>query len=99
MVLGYPKWNKEVERKSRVIVLKDNGLNVEAGIFSLKLVGNGYLVMERDFESWDGMIGKKPRVGCGTSNQAVCEVEDYGADLREMKCRCQRPVRHLWELR
>ncbi|XP_019427869.1 PREDICTED: squamosa promoter-binding-like protein 1 [Lupinus angustifolius] len=83
--LGNQKGNKEGERKRRVIVLEDGGLNEEAGALSLKLGGRGEPLAHREVASWDGVNGKKSRVGGGTSNRAVCQVEDCGADLTKAK--------------
>lgn len=71
------KGNKEGDRKRRVIVLEDDGLNDEAGALSLNLAGHVSPAVERD--------GKKSRVAGGTSNRAVCQVEDCGADLSRGK--------------
>ncbi|CAL0316514.1 unnamed protein product [Lupinus luteus] len=79
------KGNKEGERKRRVIVLEDDGLNEEAGALSLKLGGHGEHLAGREVASWDGVNGKKNRVGGGTSNRAVCQVEDCSADLTKAK--------------
>ncbi|KAE9611879.1 hypothetical protein Lal_00048928 [Lupinus albus] len=79
------KGNKEGERKRRVIVLEDDGLNEEAGALSLKLGGHGEPLSDREIVSWDGVNGKKSRVGGGTLNRAVCQVEDCGADLTKAR--------------
>ncbi|XP_058766752.1 squamosa promoter-binding-like protein 1 [Vicia villosa] len=79
------KRNKEGERKRRVIVLEDDGLNEEAGALSLNLAGRASPVVEREIASWDGMSGKKSKVAGGTSNRAVCQVKDCGADLSRGK--------------
>lgn len=83
--LGNPKGNKEGEKKRRVIVLEDDGLNEEAGTLSLKLGGHASPAVEREIASWDGMNGKKSRVAGGSSNRAVCQVEDCDADLSRAK--------------
>ncbi|XP_061373593.1 squamosa promoter-binding-like protein 1 [Gastrolobium bilobum] len=83
--LRNPNGNKEGEKKRRVIVLEDDGLNEEAGTLSLKLGGHGSPMVDREIASWDGMNGKKSRVAGGTSNRAVCQVEDCGADLSKAK--------------
>ncbi|KAE9618852.1 putative transcription factor SBP family [Lupinus albus] len=79
------KGNKEGERKRRVIVLEDGGFDEEAGALSLKLGGHGKPLANREIASWDGVNGKKSRVGGGTSNRAICQVEDCGADLTKAK--------------
>ncbi|KAK7284530.1 hypothetical protein RJT34_19277 [Clitoria ternatea] len=71
--------NNEGEKKRRVIVLEDDsGSNEGAGSLSLKL-GGGTVA------AWEGSNGKKSRVGGGASNRAVCQVEDCGADLSNVK--------------
>lgn len=77
-----PKRNKEGERKRRVTVLEDDGLNEEAGALSLNLAGHA---SQKEIASWDGMNGKKSKVAGGTSNRAVCQVKDCGADLSRGK--------------
>ncbi|KAF7804965.1 squamosa promoter-binding-like protein 1 [Senna tora] len=76
---------KEGERKRRVIVMEDDSLNEEAGSLSLKLGGHGSPNADREMGSWEGMKGKKTRVSGGTSNRAVCQVEDCSADLSHAK--------------
>ncbi|XP_020228850.1 squamosa promoter-binding-like protein 1 [Cajanus cajan] len=80
-----PKGNKEGDKKRRVIVLEDDGLNEEAGTLSLKLGGHASTVVDREVASWDGMNGKKSRVSGSTSSRAVCQVEDCSADLSKAK--------------
>jgi hypothetical protein len=79
------KRDKEGEKKGRVIVLEDDGLNEEAGALSLNLAGHASPVVEREIATWDGVNGKKGRVAGGTPNRAVCQVEDCGADLSRGK--------------
>ncbi|XP_027366955.1 squamosa promoter-binding-like protein 1 isoform X2 [Abrus precatorius] len=83
--LGDPKGNKEGDKKRRVIVLEDDGLNEETGTLSLKLGGHASSMVDREIASWEGMNGKKSRVAGSTSNRAVCQVEDCGADLSKAK--------------
>ncbi|CAL5208792.1 unnamed protein product [Lathyrus oleraceus] len=83
--LENPKRNKEGERKRRVIVLEDDGLNEETGALSLNLAGHASPVVEREITSWDGINGKKSKVAGGTSSRAVCQVKDCGADLSRGK--------------
>ncbi|KAG5078785.1 squamosa promoter-binding-like protein 1 [Glycine soja] len=80
-----PKANKEGDKKRRVIVLEDDGLNEEGGTLSLKLGGHASAVVDREVGSWDGTNGKKSRVSGSTSNRAVCQVEDCSADLSKAK--------------
>ncbi|KAL2326712.1 hypothetical protein Fmac_025770 [Flemingia macrophylla] len=80
-----PKGNNEGDKKRRVIVLEDDGLNEEGGTLSLKLGGHASTVVDREVASWDGVNGKKCRVSGSTSNRAVCQVEDCSADLSKAK--------------
>lgn len=77
------KGKKEGERKRRVDVMEDDSLNEEA--VCLKLSGHGPPIADREMASWEGMKGKKTRVSGGTSNRAVCQVEDCSADLSDAK--------------
>ncbi|XP_061366191.1 squamosa promoter-binding-like protein 1 isoform X2 [Gastrolobium bilobum] len=82
--------NKEGDKKRRVIVLEDElDLNevAEAGSLSLKLGGGrGSGGTPIPVPSWEGTNGKKGRVAAGgTSNRAVCQVEDCGVDLTNAK--------------
>lgn len=79
--LGIREGNKEGERKRRVIVVEDEQ---EAGSLSLKLGGGG-AAPAQIAATWDGTNGKKSRVGGGSSNRALCQVEDCGADLSNAK--------------
>jgi hypothetical protein len=84
--LGVEKGKRELEKRRRVIVLEDNNLNDEgAGGLALKLGGQGYQVTERELGNWEGMSGKKTKLVGGTSNRAVCQVEDCGTDLTHAK--------------
>ncbi|RDX63790.1 Squamosa promoter-binding-like protein 1, partial [Mucuna pruriens] len=80
-----PMGNKEGDKKRRVIVLEDDGLNQEEGTLSLKLGGHASTVVDREIAGWDAMNGKKSRVAGSTSNRAVCQVEDCSADLSKAK--------------
>ncbi|KAK7337578.1 hypothetical protein VNO77_18160 [Canavalia gladiata] len=81
--------NKEGEKKRRVIVVEEEiGLNEEARSLSLKLGGGrggGVSTVATPIASWEGTNGKKSRVAGGTSNRAICQVEDCGADLSNAK--------------
>uniref|UniRef100_A0A2N9HD86 SBP-type domain-containing protein n=1 Tax=Fagus sylvatica TaxID=28930 RepID=A0A2N9HD86_FAGSY len=84
--LGVEKGKRELEKRRRVIVLEDNNLNDEgAGGLALKLGGQGCQVTERELGNWEGMSGKKTKLVGGTSNRAVCQVEDCGTDLTHAK--------------
>lgn len=83
--LGIDKRKKEGDRKRRVIVVEDDSLNEEAGSLSLKLGGHDSPIADREIASWEGTNGKKTRLAGGTSNRAVCQVEDCGADLSTAK--------------
>uniref|UniRef100_A0A7N0UU77 SBP-type domain-containing protein n=1 Tax=Kalanchoe fedtschenkoi TaxID=63787 RepID=A0A7N0UU77_KALFE len=58
----------------------------ESGNLSLKLGGHGVPTSETEVRNWEGANGKKIRVvGGSSSNRAVCQVEDCGADLSKAK--------------
>uniref|UniRef100_A0A7N0UTR4 SBP-type domain-containing protein n=1 Tax=Kalanchoe fedtschenkoi TaxID=63787 RepID=A0A7N0UTR4_KALFE len=59
----------------------------DAGNLSLMLGGNGVPASEMQLTSWEGANGKKSKVvvGGSSSNRAVCQVEDCGADLSKAK--------------
>ncbi|XP_010694791.2 squamosa promoter-binding-like protein 1 [Beta vulgaris subsp. vulgaris] len=78
---------RESERKRRVIVVEEDSLE-EAGSLTLKLGGNCFPVSEseREVGTWEGTSGKKTaKLVGGSSNRAVCQVEDCGADLTKAK--------------
>ncbi|KAI4349790.1 hypothetical protein L6164_010346 [Bauhinia variegata] len=83
--LGIDKGKKEGDKKRRVIVVEDDCEKEEAGSLSLKLGGNGSPIADREISSWEGTNGKKTRLTGGSSNRAVCQVEDCGADLSNGK--------------
>ncbi|TXG63219.1 hypothetical protein EZV62_010213 [Acer yangbiense] len=83
--LGIEKEKRELEKKRRVIVVEDHNSYEEAGGLTLKLGGNGFLVSEREVGKWEGTSGKKTKFGGGTSNRAICQVEDCGSDLSNAK--------------
>ncbi|CAM8959437.1 unnamed protein product [Rhodiola kirilowii] len=58
------------------------GEGEQGGNLSLKLGGHGVSGAEMDVKNWEGGNGKKSKVaGVASSNRAVCQVEDCGADL------------------
>ncbi|KAL5859331.1 hypothetical protein ACOSQ4_000627 [Xanthoceras sorbifolium] len=83
--LGIEKGKRELEKKRRVIAVEDHNSYEEAGELTLKLGGNGFPVSERELGKWEGTSGKKTKFGGGTSNRAICQVEDCGADLSNAK--------------
>nr|AVV48326.1 squamosa promoter binding-like protein [Litchi chinensis] len=83
--LGIEKGKRELEKKRRVVVVEDHNSYEEAGGLVLKLGGNGYPVNEREVGKWVGTNGKKTKFGGSTSNCAICQVEDCGADLSSAK--------------
>lgn len=83
--LGIEKGKRELEKKRRVILVEDDNSYEEAGGLALKLGGNGCPISEREPGKWEGTSGKKTKFGGGTSNRAVCQVEDCGADLSGAK--------------
>lgn len=83
--LGDEKEKRDMEKKRRVMVIEDHRPHEEAGGLSLKLGGNGYLVSERELGNWEGNSGKKTKFSGSSSNRAVCQVQDCGADLSGAK--------------
>ena len=82
------KGKRELEKKRRVIVVQHDSLNEEAGSLTLKLGGQGghvYPISQREMRNWEGTSGKKTKLGGGSGNRAVCQVEDCGADLSNAK--------------
>ncbi|GLT42705.1 hypothetical protein SLA2020_166910 [Shorea laevis] len=83
--LGSEVGKRELEKRRRVIVVEDDSLKDEAGSLTLKLGGHSCPVNEREMGNWEGASGKKTKLGGGTTNRAVCQVEDCGADLSNAK--------------
>ncbi|KAG2693193.1 hypothetical protein I3760_08G085600 [Carya illinoinensis] len=84
--LGIEKVKRELEKRRRVNLLEEGNLNdEEAGTLALKLGGQGYQVPEREVGNWEGMSGKKTKLVGGTSNRAICQVDNCGADLSNAK--------------
>ncbi|KAF8387707.1 hypothetical protein HHK36_026361 [Tetracentron sinense] len=81
---GSEKGKRELEKRRRVVVV-DNDLIDEAGSLTLKLGGHGYPITEMETENWDVKSGKKTKLLGATSNRAVCQVQDCGADLSDSK--------------
>lgn len=79
---------RELERKRRVIVVEEDNME-EPGSLTLKLGGNCFPPVpegEREVGNWEGSSGKKTKlVAGGSSNRALCQVEDCGADLTKAK--------------
>ncbi|GLT50569.1 hypothetical protein SLA2020_240470 [Shorea laevis] len=82
---GAEKGKHELEKRRRVIVVEDDSQKDEAGGLTLKLGGHGYPTSERETGNWEGTSGKKTKLGGGTTNRAICQVEDCGADLSNAK--------------
>ncbi|KAL6968711.1 Cysteine desulfurase mitochondrial [Sarracenia purpurea var. burkii] len=83
--LGAEKGKKEVEKRRRVIVVENENLDDDTGNLTLKLGEFGHPVTEREAGNWDGSSGKKTKLVGTSSNRAVCQVEDCGADLSNAK--------------
>ncbi|KAK1407780.1 hypothetical protein QVD17_39407 [Tagetes erecta] len=75
---------KDLEKRRRVVVVDEED-EVGVGGLNLNLGGQVYPTTEDDLERWDGKNGKKSKVGGGTSNRAVCQVDDCQADLTGAK--------------
>ncbi|KAK9147126.1 hypothetical protein Sjap_007029 [Stephania japonica] len=87
MNVGSEKGRRELEKRRRVFVVEESGLNDDGGNLSLKLGGDEYPIAESEFgNNWDGKNGKKSKVASGSvSNRSVCQVENCGADLTNAK--------------
>ncbi|PWA89002.1 SBP-like protein [Artemisia annua] len=73
---------RELEKRRRVVVLDDED---EVGGLNLNLGGRVYPIPEDESERWEGKSGKKSKVGGGSSNRPVCQVDDCQADLTGAK--------------
>ncbi|XP_076951130.1 squamosa promoter-binding-like protein 12, partial [Bidens hawaiensis] len=73
---------KELEKRRRVVVLDEED---EVGGLNLNLGGQVYPIPEDELDRWEGKNGKKSKVGGGTSNCAVCQVDDCQTDLTGAK--------------
>ncbi|KAL8216285.1 hypothetical protein R6Q57_023122 [Mikania cordata] len=73
---------KEPEKRTRAVVLDEED---EVGALNLNLGRHVYPITEDELERWDGKNGKKSKVGGGTSNRAVCQVDNCQADLTGAK--------------
>nr|GLL42515.1 squamosa promoter-binding-like protein 12 [Ipomoea trifida] len=84
--IGSEKETRELEKRQRVIVVEEDNLEGgETGTLTLKLGERGFPSNERELQTMDGNIGKKIKLSGPTSNRAVCQVEDCGADLSKAK--------------
>lgn len=79
------KGKLELEKRRRVFVVENECLDDETGNLSLNLGRHGHPITEREVGDWDGTNGKKTKFLGTTSNRAICQVEDCGADLRNAK--------------
>jgi len=83
---GNDKGKRELEEKQRRVFVVENERFVdETGNLSLNLGGHGHPITEREVGDWDGTNVKKTKFLGTSSNRAVCQVEDCGADLRNAK--------------
>lgn len=73
---------RELEKRRRVVVLDDED---EVGGLNLNLGGRVYPIPEDESERWEGKSGKKSKVGGGSSNRPVCQVDDCQAELTGAK--------------
>ncbi|PON43215.1 SBP-box transcription factor [Parasponia andersonii] len=74
------KGKRELEKRRRANGVDDQNLNDEAATLTLKLGGS-----DREMANWEGTSGKKTKLVGNTSNRAICQVEDCGADLSAAK--------------
>ena len=84
ITLGNDKGKRELEKRRRAVV-EDGELNDTSGLLNLKLGGPVCTVPEGEVEQWEGKSGKKTKVVGGTSNRAICQVDDCRADLSSAK--------------
>lgn len=73
---------RELEKKRRVVVIDEED---EAGGLNLNLGGQVYPITEDELDRYEEKNGKKPKVGGGASNRAVCQVDDCQTDLTGAK--------------
>ncbi|PSS06264.1 Squamosa promoter-binding-like protein [Actinidia chinensis var. chinensis] len=83
--LGSDKGERELEKRRRVVVVEDDNLEDESGNLTLKLGGHELQINQREVGNWDGTSGKKTKLLGTSSNRAICQVEDCGADLSNAK--------------
>ncbi|KAL5546491.1 hypothetical protein UlMin_006178 [Ulmus minor] len=74
--LDVEKGKRELEKRRR---MENENLNDEASNLTLKLGGRG------EMANWEGTSGKKTKFAGGTSNLAVCQVENCGDNLSNAK--------------
>lgn len=80
---GIAKDNRELEKKRRANAVEHNNLADEPGDnLTLNLGGRGYAIAGNGEAT---TTGKKTKLAGATSNRAVCQVEDCGADLSKAK--------------
>ncbi|XP_043723285.1 squamosa promoter-binding-like protein 1 [Telopea speciosissima] len=72
---------RELEKRRRVIMVGDE----EEGSLTLKLGGHGYPITEGEVANYEGNNGKKTKFLGASSNRAICQVENCGADLSNAK--------------
>ncbi|XP_057517775.1 squamosa promoter-binding-like protein 1 isoform X2 [Amaranthus tricolor] len=83
---GVDDGRRELGNKRRVIVIEEDSLE-EVGPLTLKIGANSYAASdrERDLSNWESTSGKKTKLAGGSSNRAICQVEDCGAVLSKAK--------------
>ncbi|KAL4568535.1 hypothetical protein LXL04_024149 [Taraxacum kok-saghyz] len=72
---------RELEKTRRVVILDEDN---EVGGLNLNLGGQVYPVTEDDLERWEVKSDKKTKI-VGSSNRAVCQVDDCQTDLTDAK--------------
>ncbi|XP_031097262.1 squamosa promoter-binding-like protein 1 isoform X1 [Ipomoea triloba] len=78
------KGKKEMEKRRRLVVVEQEDLN-ECASLNLKLGGQVFPITEEEMEKGERKNGKKTKVAGGSSNRAVCQVEDCQMDLTNSK--------------
>ncbi|XP_071692076.1 squamosa promoter-binding-like protein 1 isoform X2 [Rutidosis leptorrhynchoides] len=73
---------RDLEKRRRVVVIDDED---EARGLNLNLGAQVYPITEDELQKYDEKNGKKPKVGSGGSNRAVCQVDGCQTDLTGAK--------------
>lgn len=76
---GIVRDTRDMEKKRRASAVEHNNLADEN--LTLNLGGGGYAMAGNG----EATTGKKTKLGGATSNRAICQVEDCGADLSKAK--------------
>lgn len=83
--VGIGKGKRELEKRRRVVMVEEDGLNEDDGSLALKLGGRVYSITDADAVNWEERNGKKTKMQGVNSSRSICQVEDCGADLSNAK--------------